>query len=139
MVVLLPVVISNGLRVIRKKSPIHENADAKITCDFGDGDISRFRSRLPTHTHMATSFALAAFETSIRQMVAPFCIVCKCAWVSSNCLHEGGLTPGGRHAPGYPNCRRRAYHNGFGLSPADRHPNFGCFYDNTDVRFSEEG
>ena len=24
-----------------KKSPIHENADANITCDFGDGDISR--------------------------------------------------------------------------------------------------
>ena len=31
---------------IRKKSPIHENADANITCDFGDGDISHFRSRL---------------------------------------------------------------------------------------------
>ncbi len=29
-----------------KKSPIHENADANITCDFGDGDISRFRSFL---------------------------------------------------------------------------------------------
>ena len=24
-----------------KKSPIHENADANTTCDFGDGDISR--------------------------------------------------------------------------------------------------
>ena len=35
-----------------KKSPIHENADANITCDFGDGDISRFRSRLP-HTSLA--------------------------------------------------------------------------------------
>ena len=34
----------------RKKSPIHENADANITCNFGDGDISRSRSRLP-HTH----------------------------------------------------------------------------------------
>ena len=30
----------------RKKSPIHENADANITCDFGDGDISRSRSFL---------------------------------------------------------------------------------------------
>ena len=30
-----------------KKSPIHENADANITCDIGDGDISRSRSRLP--------------------------------------------------------------------------------------------
>ena len=35
-----------------KKSPIHENADANITYDFGDGDISRSSSRLPhTHTH----------------------------------------------------------------------------------------
>ena len=32
-----------------KISRIHENADANITCDFGDGDISRYRSRLP-HT-----------------------------------------------------------------------------------------
>ena len=32
-----------------KKSPIHDNAAANITCDFGDGDISNFRSRLP-HT-----------------------------------------------------------------------------------------
>ena len=24
-----------------KKSPIHDNADANITCDIGDGDISR--------------------------------------------------------------------------------------------------
>ena len=30
---------------IRKKSLIHENADSNITCDFGDGDISRFRSQ----------------------------------------------------------------------------------------------
>ena len=36
-----------------KKSPIHENADANITCDFGDGDISRFRIRLP-HTRPHT-------------------------------------------------------------------------------------
>ena len=35
-----------------KKSPIHENADANITCDFGDGD-SRSRSRF-THTHTHT-------------------------------------------------------------------------------------
>ena len=31
-----------------KKSPIHENADANITCDFGDGDISRSTSFLST-------------------------------------------------------------------------------------------
>ena len=36
-----------------KKSPIQENADTNITCDFGDGDISRYRSRL-LHTHTAT-------------------------------------------------------------------------------------
>ena len=41
-----------------KKSPIHENADANITCDFGDGDISRSRRRLPrtrTHGHTVSS------------------------------------------------------------------------------------
>ena len=41
-----------------KKSPIHENADTNITCDFGDGDISHFRSRLPntcTHGHIVSS------------------------------------------------------------------------------------
>ena len=37
-----------------KNSPIHENADENITCDFGDGDISRFRSRLP-HGHTVSS------------------------------------------------------------------------------------
>ena len=38
----------------KKKSPVYENADANITCDFGDGDISRFRSRLP-HGHIVCS------------------------------------------------------------------------------------
>ena len=41
-----------------KKSRIHENADANITCDFGDGDISRSRSRLPhtrTDGHIVSS------------------------------------------------------------------------------------
>ena len=33
----------------RKKSPIHENADANITCDFGDGDISRLGVAYLTH------------------------------------------------------------------------------------------
>ena len=43
---------------IQKKSPIHENADENITCDFGYGDISRFRSRLPhtrKHGHIVSS------------------------------------------------------------------------------------
>ena len=43
---------------IRKKSPIHENADANITCDFGDGDTSRYRSRF-THTGGHTHASLA--------------------------------------------------------------------------------
>ena len=38
------------------KSSIHENADTNITCDFGDGDISRYRRRFP-HTRTATSLA----------------------------------------------------------------------------------
>ena len=43
------------MQKIRPKSPIHANADANITCDFGDGDISRCRSRLPhTCTHTRT-------------------------------------------------------------------------------------
>ena len=41
---------------IRQKSPIHENADSNITCDFGDGDISRCRSRLPA-SHIASHIA----------------------------------------------------------------------------------
>ena len=39
---------------IRKKSLIHENADANISCDFGDGEISRSRSRLST-SHIVSS------------------------------------------------------------------------------------
>ena len=43
-----------------KKSLIHENAYVNITCEFGDGDISRSRSRLPhghTDRRPATSLA----------------------------------------------------------------------------------
>ena len=46
-----------------KNSPIHENADANITCDFGDGDISRSRSFLSNtcdtyiHTYIYTYIA----------------------------------------------------------------------------------
>ena len=32
-----------------KKSPIHKNADTNITCDFGDGDISRLGVAYLTH------------------------------------------------------------------------------------------
>ena len=40
-----------------KKSPIHENADANITCDFGDDDISRLgvANHLHTSTNIQTS------------------------------------------------------------------------------------
>ena len=55
------------------KSPIHENADTNITCDFGVGDISRSRSRLPTHTatrpHTHTS--LAGLQLDKHQAVVP--------------------------------------------------------------------
>ena len=46
----------------RKKSPIHENADANITCDFGDGDISRSRSFLSNRcdTYIHTSLVAQA-------------------------------------------------------------------------------
>ncbi len=43
------------------KSPIHENEGANITWDFGDGDISRFRSQLPhtrPHGQTATSITV---------------------------------------------------------------------------------
>ena len=40
-----------------KKSSIHENADANITCDFGDGDISRLGVANQTHVHVHRSLA----------------------------------------------------------------------------------
>ena len=41
------------------KSPIHENADANhITCDFGDGDISRLGVAYQTHVYIITSIIL---------------------------------------------------------------------------------
>ena len=49
----------------KKKSPIHENAGANITCDFGDGDISRSRSRLThtrTHGHNVSSIIVIYFK-----------------------------------------------------------------------------
>ena len=54
-----------------KKSPIHENANANITCEFGDGDISRFRSRL-SHTRPdgnIISSIIARCMTDISRMV----------------------------------------------------------------------
>ena len=40
-----------------KKSPIHENADANITCDFGDGDIRRLGVAYQTHVYIQRSLA----------------------------------------------------------------------------------
>ena len=37
-----------------KKSPVHENADANITCDFGDGDA--YLTHV-IHTYIHTSLA----------------------------------------------------------------------------------
>ena len=59
-----------------KKSPIHENAGANITCDFGDGDISRYRSFLSisntcdtyTHTCIASSIIGRLFLLRNKQM-----------------------------------------------------------------------
>ena len=44
-----------------KKSAIHENADASITCNFGDGDISRLGVAYLTHVihrYITTSIIL---------------------------------------------------------------------------------
>ena len=50
-----------------KKPPIHEDADASITCDFGDGDISRSRSRF-THTH----------GQAVRRIASSIIVRCPC-------------------------------------------------------------
>ena len=57
-----------------KKSPIHENAGANITCDFGDGDISRSRSFLSNtcdtyiHTHISINQSIILFaDTNVSQ------------------------------------------------------------------------
>ena len=77
--------------ITRKKSSIHENADANITCDFGDGDISRSVS---THTASPTCVRECACEgahlrrayicvcVSVRMCVRVCARVCACV-----CLH----------------------------------------------------
>ena len=47
-----------------KKSPIHENADANITCDFGDGDISRLGVANQTHVHIHCSLARLYYDVA---------------------------------------------------------------------------
>ena len=56
-----------------KKSQIHENADVNITCDFGDSDISRCRSRLPA-SHIISSIIVRLrlpSDTNPHVLVAP--------------------------------------------------------------------
>ena len=57
----------------REKSPIHENADANITCDFGDGDISRSRSFLSTTglNHATNKHPTNIPQTSINNPLNP--------------------------------------------------------------------
>ena len=60
---------------IRKKSPIHENADANITCNFSDGDISRSRSLLPHtrthgHTHIVSSI-IVRLQNNVNLLKSP--------------------------------------------------------------------
>ena len=50
-----------------KKSPIHENADANITCDFGDSDISRLGVAYLTHV-IHTSLARLYYDNHFNQI-----------------------------------------------------------------------
>ena len=54
---------------IRKKSPIHENADADITCDFGDGVISRFTNRLPHGNIVSSIIVRWSFLVVVLQLI----------------------------------------------------------------------
>ena len=58
-------------KIREKKSPIHENADANITCDFGDGDISRCRSRLPS-SHIVCSIIVGFPCSCCTRSLYPF-------------------------------------------------------------------
>ena len=49
-------------RKYEKKSPIHENADANITCDFGDGDISCLGVANQTHVYKHRSLAVGLYQ-----------------------------------------------------------------------------
>ena len=50
-----------------EKSPIHENAEADITCDVGDGDIRHFRRRLP-HDHIVSSIIVRYGNSTISRI-----------------------------------------------------------------------
>ena len=59
----------------KTKSPIHENADANLTCEFGDGDISRSRKgdiytglwKLPWDTADVTSICERIIERRLTE------------------------------------------------------------------------
>ena len=59
-----------------KKSPIHENSDANITSDFGDGDISRSRTFLSNtyvihtyiHTYIASSIIVRLTQIPAKEI-----------------------------------------------------------------------
>ena len=53
-----------------KKAPIHKNADANITCDFGDGDISRLGVSNQTHVYKH------------RSPVSSIIYICPVPWVT---------------------------------------------------------
>ena len=48
-----------------KKSPIQENADVHITCDFGDGDISRSRSRFNNNNNNKLGISIAPYTNVV--------------------------------------------------------------------------
>ena len=50
-----------------KKSPIHENPDTNISCDFGDGDISCLGNANQTHVYKHTNIvrSLASFARAV--------------------------------------------------------------------------
>ena len=68
------------------KSPINENADANITCDFGDGDIIRFRSRLP-YGHIVSSIIVRLLlynQLNLTLMILGISIIINITIINSN-------------------------------------------------------
>ena len=60
-----------------KKSPIHETADANITCDFGDGDISRLGIAYLTHV-------IHTYSSTCLGRPPPWAATC-CVWTLCQC------------------------------------------------------
>ena len=69
-----------------KKSAIHENADANITCDFGDGDISRLGGAYQTHVYIITSIILR-FNRCARFKCDPFHLISEAYFTSAHPTH----------------------------------------------------